>query len=120
MAGTKSEALAALVGQELTSLEFVMDYVQLHFDRQHLSIISPPVLVAEGCQHGWESRELCQLLRECIRRRVVSTSVREGDRLTLCFDNGYELSVSLRPQDYVAPEAVEYTPDDLKGEMWIW
>ncbi len=44
----------------------------------------------------------------------------EGDHLSLAFDNGYRLWVSLQPEDYITPEAAQFTPDGLEQGTWAW
>lgn len=119
MEGTGAEALATLVGRELASVVFVRGYLQLHFDGPILTVVSTPVLRARDMDHPWGSPEFCNLLLSCISRPVASTFVQEGDRLSLGFDNGCELSVSLRPEHYRTAEAVTFTPEE-RGMMWIW
>jgi|SRR5271157_4987542 len=97
--------IAEIVGEQLSSVEFVQDYMQLHFDGPTLTAFVLPTLKSYGRtirfgEQGYRD-ELCAK----IGHNVSAAYVREGDAIIVEFDDGSEISISLRPEDRVGPEA---------------
>lgn len=97
------ESLKALDRRQLTAISFVMDYVQLQFDDLILSCFNLPTVEVEGVTFGvgdqrWRNK-LCGRIGRIVDHDTVN------DDLVLTFDDASLLRVSLRPEDYVGPEA---------------
>jgi hypothetical protein len=79
---TLADALSELVGQPLSSVEFVQDYVQLHFDGPTLTAYTPPTVSFESAVTlAWEDAgyrdSLCKQIGSVVHRSEVQ-SEREG------------------------------------------
>jgi len=114
---TLSEALGKLVGHVLSSVEFVADYVQLWFDGSCMTAYTLPN-VSQGSeslssgQPGYRDA-LCRQ----IGCRVKRTDV--GDQqVSIVFESGAAVSISLRDDDYRGPEALEFWLDK-KDRVWV-
>jgi hypothetical protein len=101
--------LEKIVGEQLSSVEFVQDYVQLHFDGPTITAFVWPTLNLRGNimrfgDSGYRD-ELCPR----IARKVTSARIIEMVCLTVQF--GVELNISLKPEDRVGPEAGHFSAE---------
>jgi hypothetical protein len=111
MKQTLADALGKLVGNELSSVTFVRDYVQLAFDGPSMHAYTTPSVAC-----GSEVLSLGQpgyrdVLCKEIGCRVERTEV-DNQRLSIVFENGVAVSISLRDEDYRGPEALRFSLDD--------
>lgn len=101
--------ISSIVGEELIAVEFVQDYLRLRFDTPLLTLYAwPHVLLSEfSIAYGEPEyrNALCALLGE----KVEEAALEEGDSLTLKFENGTVLALSLREEDLDGPQAGEYS-----------
>ncbi len=109
-----------LIGSELYSVVFVRDYVQLYLDAEPglpaqgnwqiivnlyvLPTLRAPSIALSSGDLGW-----ADALRTLIDKKIASVALNPGVELTISFDTGEELHVSLRPGDRSDPsyEAIE-------------
>jgi hypothetical protein len=116
-----NELLSRLVGFRLYSVQFVMDYVQLHFDgpTEDMPVLNCDVLpvvetsaglIAPG-QVGW-----ADALRALIPGHVVATAEKTGHGLRVEFDEG---AVRLHPtrEDVSGPEVALLA--GFKDSRWM-
>jgi hypothetical protein len=104
-----------VVGRRLSGVTFVMDYVQLQFDPPPTINALTPITVRSGGQTAVSGDESFRnLLCEQIPKAVADVSLVDGEALTLSLEDGSTISLSLRHEDYVCPEAVNiYGSDNL-------
>jgi len=112
---TLAEALDRLKGEQLSSVEFVHDYVQLRFDGPYLSVYVGPTIESKSRRLDWNTPGYRDELCGCIGRKLVSVSVRDED-VTLRFEHGVAIVISLRKEDRVGPEALQFV--DGTG-IWV-
>jgi hypothetical protein len=103
--------LEKIVGEQLSSVEFVQDYVQPHFDGPTITAFVWPTLNLRGNimrfgDSGYRD-ELCAR----IARKVTSTRIIEMICLAIQFDDGVELNISLKPEDSVGTEAGHFSAE---------
>ena len=104
-----AESLREIAGQELSAVEFVTDYLQLRFDGPLLTLYEwPSVLLSEFSvsfgEPGYRDA-LCAQIGET----VEDATLEEGDSLTVRFESGVVLAVSLREEDMAGPEGGVFT-----------
>lgn len=110
--------LDQLKSQRLSSVEFVQDYIQLHFDDYTLTVYNP-VKITQGAsslpekQIGFKDA-LCNLINRIVR----DVSYTESDRVEVAFDSGSCVVVSIAAKDYSGPEALVLQSRDAKGP-WL-
>jgi hypothetical protein len=111
---------AELAGAEVASVEFVRDYLQLHLEKEiaehtpfgnrsrsiHVNMYTSPEIVIGGTrlahgQPGWRDA-----LVGLIDDRLATATERENVELSIGFEGGGRLVVSLLPDAYTGPEAV--------------
>ena len=103
--------VSALEGQELTAVEFVADYVRLRFDGPMLTLYAwPHVLLAEY-SIAFGEPEYRNALCAQIGEMVATAKLEELDALTVEFESGTVLALSLREEDVDAPEAGSFSED---------
>ena len=100
--------ISSIEGEELGSVIFVRDYVQLSFDGPLLTLfIWPEVFRPEGSyafgEPGYRDM-LCALIGET----ATKSTIEEGVALEVEFESGVILRTSLREEDYVGPEAINF------------
>jgi hypothetical protein len=118
MATTNARALHSIVGRELRSVEFVRDYVQLHFDGPTITAVTDPVVTVGEKQYERTTLGYRDVLCDRIGRTVRMAVVEEDERIVLEFDDKTCLIVSLREEDYRGPEAVIF--QNGPQDTWVW
>lgn len=103
--------ITSIEGQELTAVEFVADYVRLRFDGPLFTLYDwPHVLLAEfSIAYGEPEyrNALCAQIGETVAKAVLE----EMESLTIEFESGTVLALSLREEDLDGPEAGNYSAD---------
>ena len=113
---TLTDALGELVGHVLSSVEFVADYVQLRFDDACITTYTLPT-VAWGAENlNWSQPGYRDALCREIGCRVERAAV-DGQQVSIAFESGTTLSISLRHADYRGPEALQFSLD--KDRIWV-
>jgi hypothetical protein len=109
---TFEQALQVLIGEQLSSVEFVQDYVQLRFDGSCLTIYSAAHQTkTNGFSFAWGEIGYRDALCSLITHKVREINVAASESLSLAFDEGSVWSLSLRNSDYVGPEALMFTDE---------
>lgn len=105
-----STFLAPIVGDCLSGVAFIMDYVQFQFKGGALltALTAPSVRTSSG--HGWTvgQQGWRDSLCERIGVTVQSAFLKTGEQLAIDFADGSRVTVSLKPSDYRGPEAVNF------------
>lgn len=100
--------LETLVGQTLSSVEFVQDYVQLRFDGPTLTAYTQPSVTHAGVTLRWNGQGYRDALCNQIGSHVAAVALGKDSLLVLEFDNQAAVSVSLKDEDYRGAEAVMF------------
>ena len=105
--------LDSLAGDRLSAVEFVHEYVQLRFEEALLTLyVWPEIADAEGISVGYGQPNYRDALCSTIDEAVSSAELAEGDALTIEFENGSVLALSLRDEDLDTPEVGSFTSAD--------
>ncbi|MFC4766978.1 hypothetical protein [Effusibacillus consociatus] len=110
--------LQILVGREMSSVEFVRDYIQLRFDGPTLTAFTLPVITVNGTSYDIKTPGYRDALCSLIGREVQRTEIQEHEVIRLVFEQNAALEISLRDEDYEGPEAAMFDPEN--GELWVW
>jgi len=111
-----SSMLNELEGSQLSSVEFVMDYVQLRFDGPTLTVYNQPAVRTEHETIKWGDVRFRNALCGLIAHIVSSTDVRRREAAEIVFDNGSVFIVPLGWNDFRGPEALTF---DAGGDFWV-
>ena len=102
--------LSTIIGEALTAVEFVQDYLQLRFDQAFFTLfVWPEVADADGIAVAFGQPGYRDALCSVIGENVTDAQFEEGQSLTLEFENSTVLALSLREEDIDAPEVGSFT-----------
>jgi hypothetical protein len=111
-------ALDKILGEQLSSVEFVHDYVQLHFDGPTLTAFVLPTLDIAGKTSRFGDVGYRDQLCARIGRKVVLAHVVETIGVIVRFDDGVGIIISLKPEDSVGPEAGHFrSSSDIRSPL---
>jgi hypothetical protein len=99
--------LNRIVGEQLSSVEFIQDYVQLHFDGACLTAITLPAVTVDGVTRRHNDSGYRDALCVCIAKKVIAVKVDEAE-IRIDFGSGRSISISLQDKDYRGPEAAVF------------
>jgi hypothetical protein len=106
--------LSGLEGQELTAVEFVGDYLRLRFGDSKgpmLTMYAWPHLLFPEFSLGYGEPEYRNGLCAQIGETVAKAACEEFESLTVEFESGTVIALSLREEDLSGPEAGSYSAD---------
>ena len=101
--------VTALEGQELTAIEFVADYLRLRFDGPLLTLYAWPHVLLADFSIAFGEPEYRNALCAQIGEMVAKAAVEEFESLTVEFESGTVIALSLREEDLDGPEAGSYS-----------
>jgi hypothetical protein len=103
--------ITAMEGQELTAVEFVQDYLRLRFDGPMLTLYAWPHVLLADFSIAFGEPEYRNALCAQIGEIVAKATLEELDALTVEFESGMVVALSLREEDLSGPEAGSYSAD---------
>jgi hypothetical protein len=101
--------ISAIEGEELRSVAFVEDYLQLRFGEPLLTLYAWPYVMHKEYSVAFGEPEYRNSLCALIGEQVSTASLEEGSVLTIEFGNGVVLGLSLREEDLDRPESGTYS-----------
>ena len=110
------QSLQVLVGKQLSSVEFVQDYVQLRFDGPVLTALVWPVVSSDGRKLRYGEAEFRDVLCQRIGLTVTKVEHSPDEALEIDFEDDSAITVSLREADYVAAEALRFS---VSSSEWL-
>ena len=103
----------ALVGEELRSVAFVEDYLELHFGPALVTLYDWPHVLLTEFSVAYGEPEYRNALCAQIGEDVAAASLEEGSALTIELANAVVLGLSLREEDIDAPVSGSYSASGL-------
>jgi len=101
--------ISAIEGEELRSVGFVEDYLELRFGTPLLTLYAWPYVMHTEYSVAFGEPEYRNALCALIGEQVSAASLEEGSALTVEFGSGVVLGLSLREEDLDAPESGSYS-----------
>src|ERR1700721_1735391 len=101
--------ISAIEGQELSAVEFVEDFLRLRFDGPLLTLYAWPHVLLADFSVAYGEPEYRNALCAQIGEKVVQASLEKGDALTIEFESGTVIGLSLREEDLDGPESGSYS-----------
>ena len=101
--------ISAIEGEELKSVEFVDDYLQLRFGEPLLKLYDWPHVLLTDFSVAFGEPEYRNALCAQIGETVEKAMLEEDDALTVEFANGIVFALSLREEDGDSPELGSYS-----------
>jgi hypothetical protein len=108
--------ISAIEGQELSAVEFVADYLRLRFgdvgtDGPMLTLYAWPHVLLADFSIAFGEPEYRNALCAQIGEMVAKAALEEMEALTVEFESGTVIALSLREEDLSGPEAGSYSAD---------
>ena len=103
--------ISAIEGQELTAVEFVGDYLRLRFDGPMLTLYAWPHILLADFSIAFGEPEYRNALCAQIGEMVAKAALEELEALTVEFESGTVIALSLREEELDGPEAGSYSAD---------
>jgi hypothetical protein len=111
--------LGELIGQPMSAVSFVHDYVEFHFDGRVLRALTAPLIAFGERSASFPEPGSRDALCSVIGRNVVNVVVRDGDSIELRFDGDAAIHVPLAANARVGPEAAHFVSGDNQPiEVW--
>ena len=101
--------ISAIEGEELKSVAFVEDFLELRFGVPLLTLYDWPHVLLTDFSVAFGEPEYRNALCSLIGERVSTASLEEDDALTIEFGNGLVLGLSLREEDVDGPESGSFS-----------
>jgi hypothetical protein len=101
--------VSGLVGQELKSVCFVEDFLELCFGDAKVTLLAWPYVLLTDFSVAYGEPEYRNALCAQIGEEVVEAALEEGAALTIELQNGVVLGLSLREEDIDAPVSGSYS-----------
>jgi hypothetical protein len=101
--------ISAIEGEELKSVAFVEDFLELRFGRSLLTLYDWPHVLLTDFSVAYGEPEYRNALCSLIGEMVSTASLDEDNALTIEFGNGVVLGLSLREEDVDGPESGSFS-----------
>jgi hypothetical protein len=107
--------LSLLVGQELSSVEFLQDHLVLHFDGPALTFYAWPEVFREEGSYAYGEPAYRDVLCGVLSEDVTAASLELDEAIEIEFTSGVIIRASLREEDLDVPVAGQFSG---LGEVW--
>jgi hypothetical protein len=101
--------ISAIEGEELKSVAFVEDFLELRFGTPLFTLYDWPHVLLTDFSVAFGEPEYRNALCSLIGEMVSTASLEEDSALTIEFGNGIVLGLSLREEDVDGPESGSYS-----------
>jgi len=101
--------ISILIGQELKSVAFVEDFLELRFNQPLLTLYNWPHVLLPDFSVAYGEPEYRNAICSLIHEEVSEASLEEGNALTIEFANGIVLGLSLREEEVDGPESGSFS-----------
>lgn len=108
-------ALTALRGRAVSSVVFVEDYFQIHFDAARISVLTPALVERDGRVATSDGHDFQGVLETFVGARIDSVQ-KQVNSLILRFAPPMALKVSLQDQP---AESEQLIFEDGSGRCWV-
>src|SRR5262249_40424713 len=105
---TLNSALNQLVSSPLSSVEFVQDYMQLHFDGSTITAYIHPYIVRNERKLSWGDSGYRDSLCDLIRLTLEYAEISPSKELTLTFEDHTSIKITSSEIGYRGPEAFTF------------
>ena len=109
--------VSALVGEELHSVSFVEDFLELRFGSAMVTFYAWPFVLLTEFSVAYGEPEYRNALCAQIGEEVATASFEEGSALTIELANGVVFGVSLREEDIDGPVSGMYSASGLSEDL---
>jgi hypothetical protein len=101
--------LSSVIGQELSSVEFLQDSLVLHFDGPTLTFYTWPDVFREEGSYAYGEPEYRNVLCGVLSEDVTAATLEENEAIEIEFESGVIIRASLREEDLDVPVAGQFS-----------
>jgi len=106
-----------LIGNQLSSVEFVQDYLQIRFDGPTINVNNPITVTTEQRQITSWNEGFRDLICSQITKIVHAIDITPDKEFRILFTDKSEIAISLLPENYTSPEAIY--AHGFKDNQWL-
>ena len=111
--------LPEIVGQVLSAVSFVHDYVEFHFDGKILRSIANPIAHVGGRDIVFPQSGSRDALCEFIGKSALNVFIQDGSSIEVRFPASEWIRVPLSKEFRLGPEAAHFVPGENQPiEVW--
>ena len=103
----KSNGLSRIIGEQLSAVCFVMDYLQLQFNGCLLTVLTRLTVICNDHSYSSEAAGYRDLLCERITQKVCEV-VLSPEKLSIIFEDDARFDISLKEENYIGAEAIHF------------
>ena len=107
-----------LMGEEISAVSFVRDYVEFHFDGPVLRSVSDPVVIANAIAYRFPEPSSRDALCGVIGSTVRTLKLEEHRALELTTNNNCKIIIPLDDESLQSGEAMHFIPPG--GGIQVW
>jgi hypothetical protein len=96
----------SIAGKQLSAITFVMDYWQLQFDGVIMNALTRVQVSADGKAVANGDDQFRNVICGQIGKIVATVAFEKSQSFTITFEDRTSISISLKTEDYVGPEAI--------------
>jgi hypothetical protein len=111
--------LSDLVGEEISAVCFVRDYVEFHFDGSVLRSLSNPSAFVDGTEHRFPSPGSRDALCRMIGSTVRALKLQDHRALEVTTTGDCKITIPLDAKTLRGPEAMHFVPK-WNGPIQVW
>ena len=108
-----------VIGEPLSAVSFVQDYVEFHFDGKIIRSLTCPILLTADKTYKFPEKGSRDGLCSLIGRAVTELVVEDRSRIKIAFVGEASLIIPLADSERTGPEAAHFvTGDNQPIEVW--
>src|SRR5262245_47612437 len=104
----RDRGLESIIGEQLSAVSFVQDYVEFHFDGPVIRALTNPVARTRGGRISFPDAGSRDALCGFVGRKVLSVNLVANEGLTIEFGVEEFINVPLDAASYRGPEALHF------------
>jgi hypothetical protein len=112
----RGKPIESLVGEELSAVSFVRDYVEFHFDGPLIRALNNPIANIGGKAFPFPKAGSRDALCSFVGKAVIRVKFKGHVELSLAFDDG-QITIPLDNASYRGPESFHWCPADGPMEV---
>lgn len=107
-----------LIGEQLSSVEFVQDYLQLHFDGPRLTLYIWPTVIINNKTFSFGELPYRDMICSFISRNIIQVVIEENKYLNIYFEENKYLELKLDSKNPKIVAEIGFF-DDPSDNSWI-
>ncbi len=111
--------ISDLIGEEISAVCFVRDYVEFHFDGPILRSLSNPILCHDGAEYRFPEASSRDALCKLIGKTIHHINLQENLALKITTSDNLELIISLDVLSGGESEVMHFVPQ-INGPIQVW